>query len=193
MTGGVLGDDRAVGVGLEAVGDDQRDLEGGLLGRLVEAGEGPPRVGGLHLGGGDGAGDAVGVDEGRSVEPDELVVEDPGEHHRDRGGAHREVDARGEGRTLGLGIEGHAALVAVSCDGDRSGRDLEVDGVEDDRRHRRGDLDIDLHLAGEDRLVEVGGEHQAVVPREDVVAESIGVEGVGHVPRLPGRPHSLRR
>ena len=64
--------------------DHERDAEDGLQVGLVPAREGPPAVGGLHLGGGDDALGAVVVGEGRAVEAAELVVEDAAEA---RGGA----------------------------------------------------------------------------------------------------------
>ena len=72
-------DHRPVGEGGERVVDHQGDLEGGLELGLVEAGEGPPGVGRLHLGGGDDVLDAVLVGEGGPVEAVQLVVEDAGE------------------------------------------------------------------------------------------------------------------
>ena len=46
---GRVGDDGAVGDGGVAGVDDERDVEGGFEGRLVEAGEGAARIGGFEL------------------------------------------------------------------------------------------------------------------------------------------------
>ena len=66
--------------------DDERDLEDGLAVGLVEAGEAPPGVDGLELGGGDGLRLAVGAGVGGAVEAAQLVVEGSREAAADRAG-----------------------------------------------------------------------------------------------------------
>ena len=70
---GRVGLDGAVGDGGVGAVDDQRNVVGGLEGRLVEAGEGAARVGGFELG--DGVVAAGGFGE---IEAAQLVVEDAG-------------------------------------------------------------------------------------------------------------------
>ena len=68
-----------VGHRQEALVHHQRCREGGFQRGFVEAGEGPPGVGGLELGGGDGVGVAGVVGVAGAVEAVELIVEHPGE------------------------------------------------------------------------------------------------------------------
>ena len=135
---GGLGHHRPVGVGGGRLVDHQGDLEGGLELGLVPAGEGPPGVGGLHLGGGDDLLDAVVVDEGGPVEAVQLVVEDAGEGQMQGGPTRGQRLGEGEGGPfLGVvevdrgGGEG-VPLVRVGVVELGEG-DLELGGVEDDR------------------------------------------------------------
>ena len=62
-----------------------------------------------------------------------------------------------------------------------------------------GSIDTELwqnyakRRAGEDGVIELGLQDQAIGPGQDLVGESVRVRGVGHAPRLPGTPRSLRR
>ena len=177
---------RAVRVGSEPIRDDERDHEGGLLSRLIEAGEGSARIGGLHLCGGDRAGGALWIYEGGAVEPDELIVEDAGEHQGHGGGPRRDRLRRGECHPLCGCVELDGALVGRALARDTGGSDLELDGIQDDGLHCGYHVDIDFHLTGEDGSIEVGLEGEAVGPGEDLLAEAVGVHDVGHAVRLPG-------
>ena len=94
LTGGGAVDLGRVRQGREVVVDDQGDLEGGLRLRLVPAGERPPGVGGLELGGGDHVAGAGVVGERRPVEAVQLVVEDAPE-----GGVQGRADRRAAPRS----------------------------------------------------------------------------------------------
>ena len=72
---------RGIGNGLVFVGENQGHFKGGLLSRLVPAGEGPAGVGGFELGGGQVAGLAVLGGVLRPVETHQLVVEFAFESH----------------------------------------------------------------------------------------------------------------
>ena len=70
---GCVGLDGAVGDGGVGAVNDQRNIVGGLEGRLVEAREGAARIGGFELG--DGVVAALGFGE---IEAAQFVVEDAG-------------------------------------------------------------------------------------------------------------------
>ena len=70
---GRVADDGAVGDGGVAFVDDERDVEGGLEGGLVEGGEGAARIGGFELRDGVVAPGGLG-----EIEAAEFAVEDAG-------------------------------------------------------------------------------------------------------------------
>ena len=176
--GGLLCD-RAVGVGGEALVHHEGDLEGRLELGLVEAGEGPPGVGRLHLRGGDDVVRSGLVGEGGPVEAVQLVVEDPGEGEMQGGRPGGKGFGEGEGGPLLVGVEGDAGrgqgVPAVGVPGVELGEgDLELGGVEDDRGDRVLDGEVDLDVAGEGGRREVGSEHQAVGAGPDPGREAVG-------------------
>ncbi len=71
----LVGDQGGVGHRTQVVVEVEGDGEAGFEVRFVPAREGPAGIGGLELGGGDHALDAVVVGEGRAVEPPQLVVQ----------------------------------------------------------------------------------------------------------------------
>ncbi len=148
--------------------NDQRDVVGGLEGRLVEAGKGAARVGGFKLR--DGVVAAGGFGE---IEAAQLVVEDAGEGDVKRGLACGEFLREGEGGLLLFLVErdGGGLLFAGGGDGDALEGDL--CGVESDGVERTGGGDVDGFDAGEGGLVEVGREGEGVVVRADGLREPL--------------------
>ena len=126
-------DDGRIGNGVDVGVHDEGDLEHRLAVRLVEAGEAPPGVHGLELGGRDGLRLAVGAGVGGAVEPAQLVVEGAGEAAADGARPGWQLRRRAEYHLLELVVEVHGA-------GDRGpvgGADLDVahrelGGVQDD-------------------------------------------------------------
>ena len=151
---GRLLDLRAVGVGGQRVVDDQGDLEGGLEVGLVPAREGPSGVGRLHLGGGDDVLDPGVVGEGGAVEAVQLVVEDAGEGQMQGGRPGASGVGEGERGPLLVGVDvdagGGEGVAAVGVPVVQLGEgDLQLGGVEGDRRGGLGDGHVDLDVAGE--------------------------------------------
>lgn len=117
--------------------------------------------------------------ERRTVEADELVVEDrAGEVEVELRGA------RGEGLfevehhplPLGVGLDRGVEGPAVLGSGPHGG-DVEVDGVQGDRVGGFAHLEVDRHRAGEHRRGQVGRQLELVVVRQDVAGQAVGVAG----------------
>ena len=176
--GGGLLDHRAVGVGGQGVVDHQGDLEGGLQLGLVPARKGPAGVGGLHLGGGDDVLDTGVVGEGRAVEAVQLVVEDAGERQVQGGRPGPEGLGEGQGDPLLVGVVGDVgggqgvARVGVAVVELGEGHH-QLGGVEGDGGRRRLHGDVDLHVAGEGRRRQVGGQDQPVGVGPDGGGEAV--------------------
>jgi hypothetical protein len=118
------------------------------------------------------------VDEGRPVEPDQLVVEHPPEPEGQGRLAQRQLGPEGEGRALGLGVEGDRGRERFAPGGGEGGLvDLEVDGVDDDLGGRLDHLDRHGLVPGERGGVEVGLEGEVVAARDDRTGEPVGVLG----------------
>ncbi len=107
------------------------------------------------------------VGEGGPVEAVQLVVEDPGEGEVQGGGPAARVPGEGERGPLLVLVEGdgegaRAYPPSGSAVVELGEGDLELGGVEDDRRCRPVDGHVDLDVAGEGGRREVRGQHQPV-------------------------------
>ena len=159
---------RAVRDGRVGGVDHERDVERGFLGRLVEAREGSPRIGGFHLT--DRVVPAVGL---AQVEAAQLVVEDAGVGDVDRGRAGRHPRGHREGGGIGGGVEGHGGRVRPSSCLDGDGAEGELGGVQRDRRGRLIETHADLGPSAEGGVRQVGREPQRVVLGRDARRQAL--------------------
>ena len=177
-----LVEDRAVGVGGEAVIDHQGDLEGCLELRLVEAREGSSRVGGLHLRGGDDPLLTGSVGKGRAVEAVQLVVEDSGECDVQGGRSGGQGPAEREHGALFGGVERDRGGDAVggSITREQGGRrDLELSSVEHDVRGIALYDQVDRHFAGECGQPQIRSKCEPIVAGQDRGRKPVGGRVVG--------------
>ena len=123
---------------VSAASIDQRNVEGGLEGRLVEAGEGAARVGGLELG--DGIVAARGF---REIEAAQFVVEDARVSDGERGFAGGDRVGEGEGGLLLVLVEGDGGGLLLAGGGNGNGLKSDLGGVEGDGADRLFDGDFD--------------------------------------------------
>ena len=166
---GRIADDGAVGDGGVAGVDDQRDVEGGLEGGLVEAGEGAARVGGLELG--DGVVAAGGFGE---IKAAQLVVQDAGVGDGERGLAGGKLLREGEGGLFLVLIEGDGGGLLVAGGRDGDGLEGDLGGVEGDVIGGLGEGYVDGLGAGEGGGFEVGREGERVVRGNNVRRQALG-------------------
>ena len=157
---------------------DQCHFVGGLKGRLVPAGEGLAGVVGLELGGGDGVAHTVVVGVGRTVKTVQLVVQDSrkgdGGHGRSRG----ECGVEGKGGGFVLVVIGRCTRdVALATDGHRGSADFEFLGVQGEGRNRLVDVEVNVDTSVEREHLEVGGQVNLVVRRNNGTRQAVRVGG----------------
>ena len=161
------GDLGAVRVGLQALRDDHRRLEGGLQVRLVPAGEHAAGVGGLALRSGDHVLGAVFVPVDRPIQTAQLVVDDSGVGDAEGVGAggHGVLQhQRGSGVLVVVGDPGDRRLAVLSTEGRRL--DVDLGGVEDDLIDGLRDADPNRDLPVEAELAQIRLEAEVVMDRD---------------------------
>ena len=149
------------------VRDCDGDLEAGLEGRLVEAGEDAARVGRLALGEGVAAPAGLG-----GVEAAEVLIEGTGEAQPDDRLTGRERAGEAEGDGLVRALETRPRRDLPAADLGRRTLDLQTRGVERDRGARAVEAHRDPDLAREPAGIEVGLEMQIVFRRPDVAGQT---------------------
>ena len=164
----------------QAVRHHQGYTETGLEVGLVPAGESPPGVCGLELGGGDDLLPPVRVGEGRTVETPQLIVEHPAEAAVKLPSALRQRPGQIEDgallllAVLHLGVHPHAA-----GPGEPGLVDLQLGGVQhhpaDGFRH----FQSHRRLPREARLLQVRLEAEPIMAGDRIARQPVGV--VGHV------------
>jgi len=167
---GLVADDGAVGDGGVALVDDERDVEGGLEGGLVEGGEGAARVGGFELR--DGVIAPGGL---REIEAAECSVENAAVLDAQRRFAGRKLIGNRESGLLLVGIEGDGSSLFLARGGDFYGLEGEVVGVEADAAGRLGEGDVNGFGATEGGGFETGRESQGVALGKDGVRKALGL------------------
>ena len=156
-------DDRRVGNRLHFLRHVQRHLEGRLGRRLIPAGQGPPRVRGLKLRGGQVRGLSFGVRVLAAIEPPQLVIQLAGERHPQVLVTHQAIcrgnryaDRRGFRVSVVCDVAGCVFLCAVGI-GPTDGRRVYLDlrAVEHDIRRSGFHAHRHVHLAGECEIAEI--------------------------------------
>ncbi len=135
----------------------------------------------FELRGGDHVTLPVGVNERRTIETHQQVVEHTGEGDLERGLALGDllVEVEGGGVVL-LVIGGFARAVGHGLRGEDGRPDDQVEGVQGDLGSGVGDVDVDLDATREGRGVEIGGQKDPIGARDDVTREAIGVRSRSH-------------
>ena len=128
------------------------------MGRLVPAGEGPPRVSGLELGGRHGTGLPVRRLVLAAVKAPELVVQLPSEFNEELRLANGKLFAEIHGHGFGVLVQGDRRLPAAPAfrTSKRTGLDFQLSGVHNYRRSSLNDLHFNYFAAAEGEAVQVG-------------------------------------
>ena len=115
----------------QVVGHHEGDAEARFEVGLIPAGEGPPGVGGLELGGGDHLLPPVHVGEGRTVETPQLIVEHPAEAAVQPPFARLQRPVQREGGPLLILVVLHLGVDPLGARPDEPGLvDLQLGGVQ---------------------------------------------------------------
>ena len=150
---GSVGDDRPVGNGRVARIRHERNVVGGLEGRLVEAGEGAARVRGLELR------DCVVAEGGfGEIKAAQFIVQNAAIADGQRGLAHGEIFREGEGGLLLFLVERDGSLLFFAASGHGHALKVDLGGVQLDALRGLSEDHVDRFDAGEGRGLQVGRE-----------------------------------
>jgi hypothetical protein len=165
---GRVGNDFAVGDGGVVFVDNESDAKDGLVGRLVEGGEGTAGIGGFKLR--DGVAAAGGLAE---IETAELVVQDSRKANVDLGGA-RGNDTR-DGQSCGLVffiLGDRGGLFEVSGT-DPHFLKIDFGGIQHDGSGGLLEMNADEFVASERGVGKIRLKSQVVGVRNDIVGEPL--------------------
>ena len=177
--------DGRVGHRLHGLGNVEGNPEGGLDRRFVPAGQGAAGVGGLKLGGSQIRRFALRVGVLAAVKAPQLVVQLPGVRHFQMLVAHQPLGRRArdaDDGALAIGVVGNArgrlfVLAANVAPARRRRFDVNLGAVEHDLPDAGFHLHGDVHLAGEGKVIKIGGQRQFVVNGANIVGQDNGVGG----------------
>ncbi len=171
---GRIGGDGPVGDGRVGAVYHKRDIIGGLEGRLVKAGEGAARVGGLELRNGVIAPRGLG-----EIEAAQFVVQDAGVGDGERSFARRQLLGEGESGLFLLRVKGDGCSQLLARGGRGDALESDLCRVERDGVHWLFHRDVDRLNTREGSSFEVRGERKGVVLREDRGGKTLGLDRGG--------------
>ena len=172
-------DGRAIREGRQPCRHVEGDREDRLAVGLVEAREGSAGVGGLELGGGYGARDAFGVDEGRAVEAVQLIVQGPQEPDRDLEGPGADRLRKAQREPLGVGVDPHGRFEVAGAGAHPRPCDGQLSCIQENLGETLSSSRRDAHLAREGSGHQVRCKAQVIAVGLDRVGQSVSCGGRG--------------